>query len=122
MHEKRKYMAENRKNNNGKSMAARIFGNWIVRNLLLTAVIAGVLIAAAMIFLNIYTRHDKELQVPDFYGMTVEEATALAASGHIRVEVADSIYVSGMERGAIYRQVPKARRRCTAILIFPQIL
>lgn len=108
MHENRKYMAENRKNNNGKSMAARIFGNWIVRNLLLTAVIAGVLIAAAMIFLNIYTRHDKELQVPDFYGMTVEEATALAASGHIRVEVADSIYVSGMERGAIYRQVPKA--------------
>ena len=57
-------------------MVKNFFKNWIVKNLLLTIAVVAAVIAAAIIFLNLYTRHDKELSVPDFYGMDFDEASA----------------------------------------------
>ena len=42
------------------------FSNWIVRNLLIAAVLVVVLIVGAMIFLNVVTKHNQEIIVPDF--------------------------------------------------------
>lgn len=89
-------------------MGKNIFKNWIVKNLLSAILAVGLLIAGAIIFLNLYTRHGKELEVPDFYGMSIAEATAGAALNDMTVEVTDSIYVSGLKPGAVYRQIPKA--------------
>ncbi len=49
----------------------KLLGNWIVRNLLLALLIIAVLLTAAMIGLNVGTRHNKEIVVPDLRGMTV---------------------------------------------------
>ena len=54
-----------------KTQKKGFFGNWIVRNLLAAFIIAAALIVGAMIFLNVATKHNQELIVPDFTNMTV---------------------------------------------------
>ena len=84
------------------------FSNWIVRNLLLAFGIVVVLIAGAIIFLNVVTKHNQELAVPDFTNLSVEEAALLAEEAGMRVEVTDSVFVKRMQKGAVYRQNPSA--------------
>ena len=83
------------------------FRNWIVRNLLLAVVIVALLIAGAMLFLNMVTQHGKEIVVPDFSNMTLSEAEYAASQAGMRVEVTDSVFVKRMKRGAVYRQNPE---------------
>ena len=68
------------------------FNHWIIRNLLTAGIIAVSLVVGAIIFLNVVTQHGREITVPDFRGMTLEEAVAAADSAGMRVEVVDSIY------------------------------
>lgn len=82
------------------------FRNWIVRNLLLAFVIVVLLIAGAIVFLNVVTKHNQELIVPDFTNMSVEEASLAAAEAGMRVEVTDSVFVKRMQKGAVFRQNP----------------
>lgn len=85
-----------------------IWNNWIVRNLLIAFAIAAVLLISASVFLRSVTNHNEELEVPDFYGMSVKEARACADDLGIRVEVVDSIYVKRIAKGSVVRQEPKA--------------
>ena len=80
--------------------------NWIVRNLLIAVVIVVALVVGAMIFLNVVTQHNKEIDVPDFSNMSVAEAEYAAEKAGMRVEVTDSVFVKRMKRGAVYRQNP----------------
>lgn len=82
--------------------------NWIVRNLVWAGVFVLVLLIGAMIFLNRFTKHNQEISVPDFANLSVAEATALASEAGMRVEVSDSVFVKRMEKGAVYRQNPRA--------------
>ena len=84
------------------------FGNWIVKNLVAALVIVVVLLAGAMIFLNVVTMHNQELVVPDLTNMSVAEADSIATSEGMRVEVVDSVFVKRMRKGAVYRQNPTA--------------
>lgn len=79
---------------------------WIIRNILWAVVIVVVLIAGAVIFLNVVTQHNRELIVPDFTNMTVAEAEALAADAGMRVEVTDSVYAKRIRKGAVRDQNP----------------
>lgn len=90
-----------------KTQKKGFFGNWIVRNLLTAFVIAAVLIVGAMVFLNIVTKHNQELVVPDFTNMTVAEAEAAASQVGMRVEVTDSVFVKRMKKGAVRSQNPE---------------
>lgn len=94
-------MAEKKKEKKG------FFGHWLVRNLMAMAILGVVLIVGAMVFLNIATQHNRELQVPDFRGMTLEQAVAAAEGAGIRVEVADSVY-SQRNRGKVKSHTPAA--------------
>ena len=82
--------------------------SWIVSNLVKAAVLVVVLLAGAMIFLNVVTKHNQEITVPDFSNLSVAEASALASQSGMRVEVTDSVFVKRMKKGAVYRQNPKA--------------
>ena len=84
------------------------FSNWIVKNLLLAALILAVLIVGAGFLLKVMTRHNEEIRVPDFSNMTVSEARTAALAHNVRVEVTDSVYLKRMARGTVYRQVPEA--------------
>lgn len=83
-----------------------IFSNWIVKNLLIAVAVAAVFLVGAMIFLNVATMHNKEISVPDFSNLTIEEAEYEAAAAGMRVDVTDSVFVKRMKRGAVYRQNP----------------
>ena len=94
------------KKENKKETQAK--GNWIVRNLVRALVLFVILIVGAMIFLNVFTKHNQEITVPDFSNLTLEEAADLASQVGMRVEVSDSVFVKRMRKGAVYRQNPKA--------------
>ena len=84
-----------------KTQKKGFFSNWIVRNLLTAFVIAAVLIVGAMIFLNVATKHNQELIVPDFTNMTVAEAEMAAAQAGMRVEVTDSVFAKRMKKASL---------------------
>ena len=85
---------------------ARVLKHWIVRNLLIALGVVVVLIVGSMIFLNLFTKHNQELSVPDLANMTVEEAHLVASEAGMRIDVTDSAFVKRMKRGAVYRQNP----------------
>lgn len=89
-----------------KTQKKGFFSNWIVRNLLLAFVVVVVLIAGAVVFLNVVTKHNQELLVPDLSNMSVAEAEATAGLAEMRIDVTDSVFVKRMKRGAVYRQNP----------------
>lgn len=80
----------------------------IKRNLIWGLIFVIALILAINIFLNRFTRHNQEIIVPDFYAMSLEDATQLALQGPFRLEVIDSVFVKRLEKGAIFSQNPAA--------------
>ena len=89
-----------------KKFLQKPFKYSLTKNILL---IIGILVVGYVIinlFLRIITRHNQELTVPDMTGMNLAEASAVAAEADLRLEVTDSVYIRGMERGAIARQNP----------------
>ena len=95
-----------RKEENKEVRKGGFFSHWVVRNLLGALAVVVVLIAGAIIFLNIVTKHNQELIVPDLSNLTVEEASAVAEQAQMRIDVTDSVFVRRMKRGAVYRQNP----------------
>lgn len=90
-----------------KKIFKKPFKYSLTKNILL---IIGILVVGYVIinlFLRIITRHNQELTVPDMTGMNLAEAAAVAAEADLRLEVTDSVYIRGMERGAIARQNPE---------------
>jgi beta-lactam-binding protein with PASTA domain len=82
--------------------------NWIVRNILLAVGIMAAIIIITFGSLNIITRHNRELTVPDFTNMSLEDAMNLAEKRDVRLEVTDSVFVKRLGRGFIYSQNPVA--------------
>lgn len=84
------------------------FSNWIVKNLIGAAALIVILCVAASLFLAIYTHHGEQMSVPDMVSLSQEDARSAAALAGMTTEVADSIYVRKMPRGAVVRQDPAA--------------
>lgn len=91
-----------------KTVKKEFKGKWIVINLALAAGVVVALVVSAMIFLNIVTKHNQELIVPDFSNMTLAEADSVATMAGMRIDVTDSVFVKRMQRGSVYRQNPIA--------------
>ncbi|HAM10389.1 MAG: hypothetical protein A2X05_16305 [Bacteroidetes bacterium GWE2_41_25] len=68
-------------------------------------VIGGVIIL--LIWLSFYTRHGQARPVPDFSGLTLEQASALAKKSKVKYQVIDSVYTNIVPRGCIAEQNPK---------------
>ena len=95
-------------NDTNKETTDKAVGNgWIVRNLLLAAVILGVLVFGAYMGLGALTHHGRELEVPDLTNMRADEARRTAEREGLRIEVVDSVYIRRMGRGLVYSQNPK---------------
>lgn len=83
-----------------------IFSNTYVKNIFFMAIILAALIGSALFGLNIYTRHNHSINVPDLKGMQVRDAEALISSSQLRYEVVDSIYQKDGTPGSILEQIP----------------
>lgn len=72
-------------------------------------VIAMVLVL--QLLLALFTRHNKELTVPDFTALDMRTVHKVANNLHLRVEVADSVYVKHLPLGVVFSQNPPAGSR-----------
>lgn len=93
---------------NTKQSTKSIFGNSIIKNLLMIILTAVALLIVTLFFLNVYTRHNANVKVPNLAGLQVEEANAILKSRGLHIEVIDSIYQKDAIPGAIIEQVPEA--------------
>ena len=89
-------------------MSGKIKLNWIARNLIAAAALLLVLFLVVKFGLDIVTRHNRTVEVPDFTNLTVEEAETVASRGHVGVKVMDSVFIYRLGAGVVYRQNPQA--------------
>jgi beta-lactam-binding protein with PASTA domain len=57
--------------------------------------------------MNFYTRHGQARPVPDFYGLTKDQADILAKKNKLKYNIIDSVYTTVVPRGTIAEQNPK---------------
>jgi len=80
----------------------------LLRNLILASLILFFGTLFVMQVLKIATRHSHNLSVPDFAGLTLDEAVTAANNRNLRVEVFDSVFLSDFERGTVVEQHPRS--------------
>lgn len=100
-------MQEKAKKGKGK-MQGKWYWNWFTKHLYMAIAAVAIVVYALFSMLDIITRHNKELEVPSFGGMTIEQAQAVADANHMRLEITDSVHIVKMAPGAIYKQNPVA--------------
>lgn len=86
----------------------RLWNNYVVRNIVLAVGFIVILALVASLLLNVFTRHNKYKNVPDFVGVNLEEAAELAKTDKLRIEINDSLYVPTYAPGVILEQKPEA--------------
>lgn len=80
---------------------------WL-RNIILASLILLFGTVLIMQMLKMVTRHNQNLSVPDFTGLTLHEAEASAVTRNLRLEVFDSVFLADFERGTVVEQHPRA--------------
>ena len=93
------------------SITQGFFSNWIVKNLIWAVVFVVAVLVISNVLLSVGTQHNKEITVPDFTNMTYDEARYSAQRVGLQVEIADSVYVRRMKKGAVFAQFPKGGSR-----------
>lgn len=91
-----------------RKLVTRINENAIARNVVLAFCALIVFVFVVGFLLNFFTRHNSHKEVPDFAGMTIEEATDAASHSSLRVEINDSLYIPAYNGGIILDQSPAA--------------
>jgi beta-lactam-binding protein with PASTA domain len=84
-----------------------IFSKVFIKNLGLAMAIVVGAVMLVLIWMNFYTRHGQARPVPDFYGLPLEKAEALARKNKLRYQIIDSVYTNLVPRGSIAEQSPK---------------
>lgn len=87
------------------------FRDSITKNVISIIVIGAVILFATLVLLNIYTRHNKSVDVPQVKGLQLKEAKVLLKSQGLNFVVVDSLYDKDAIPGAIIEQVPSANNR-----------
>lgn len=77
-------------------------------NVYIAIVVFFVLSFSVIQWLDTYTRHGQEIDLPNLKGMTVDEATDVLADKGLVCEVVDSVYSATVAPGHISEQVPEA--------------
>lgn len=77
-----------------------------LRNLLLAVCFFIIFIALTQLILNWSTRHGQAYSVPDFNGLTLDEAKAAARDASLKLEINDSLYLPARTGGIILEQNP----------------
>ena len=94
-----------------KATTRKRLGNSIIKNVLLIIASGIVFLVLTLLLLNIYTRFNKSVDVPQVKGLQLKEATVLLKSKGLKFVVVDSIYDKNSVPGAIIEQVPSANSR-----------
>lgn len=91
-----------------RKLVSYIRGHIVLRNLVLAFFMLIIGTAIIMQILKWYTRHNHNLSVPDFSGLSLDEAVKVAQGRDLRLEVFDSVFLADFERGTVVEQHPRA--------------
>ncbi|MBR4064102.1 MAG: PASTA domain-containing protein [Tidjanibacter sp.] len=81
----------------------------VIRHLILAVSLLVIGLFLVQVLLGIFTRHGRYREVPEMVGLSLDEATELAArNGGLRIEVSDSLFVPIYDGGVVLEQNPKA--------------
>ena len=83
-----------------------IISKLFLKNLLRVLGIFLGIILLIFTWLRFYTRHNQGVPVPDYFGMTVEQAAKVSSDKKLRFAVVDSVYVNSAKKGTILDQNP----------------
>ncbi|MCI2082593.1 MAG: PASTA domain-containing protein [Bacteroidales bacterium] len=86
-------------------------GPSILRNIIWGIIVVLAIVLVANGILGLVTRHNREITVPSFAGMAMEQAVIMADSAKVRLDITDSVYMPNIPRGAVYSQNPPAGSR-----------
>lgn len=64
------------------------------------------IIALTLIWMNLFTRHGQEVEIPDIQGLSVSQAEELLDKADLEYEIIDSIYTADAAPGAVLDVVP----------------
>lgn len=78
-------------------------GHSIIALLIVALIIKGI-----SVYLNVYTRHEKNFPTPDFEGLNKTEVAMIAEEHKLRYEISDSVFDPGYRRGTVISQTPPA--------------
>ena len=90
------------------------WNNLIIRTVLLILITGGILLLVTLFWLDIYTRHNKAIIVPDVHALSVNEAAEILTRQNLRYDVVDSVYTDLVQPGAIVEQIPLANSKVKA--------
>lgn len=89
------------------SLKKFIFSKLFLKHLAFAIAIAVGALLLLLLWLNIYTRHGQARPVPDFIGLSMDEAEALAKKSKLNYQVIDSLFTSLVPRGCVAEQNPE---------------
>jgi len=89
------------------SLKKFIFSKLFLKHLAFAIAIAIGALLLLLLWLNIYTRHGQARPVPDFIGLSMDEAVALAKKSKLNYQVIDSLFTSLVPRGCVAEQNPE---------------
>lgn len=87
---------------------AKLIKNPFVANLTVAAIVTCAVIWGVLHWLDVYTRHNEAVIVPDVKGMKLEEAEAFFRNNGLRYNVIDSVFSKDVAPGSIVELVPGA--------------
>ena len=104
-------MAHRKEVNTPKKPLPRIIKIFLSKKIWVNVVfIAAFLIVcflAVSIWMKMYSKHGQKIELNDFQGMNMEDATQLAGENDFQIVVTDSVHIIGKEGGEILNQNPK---------------
>jgi beta-lactam-binding protein with PASTA domain len=72
----------------------------------IAALILITLLTVVFLSLRISTKHGEAFSIPDFTGLTIEQAKDLASDKELKIEIIDSVFVGPGRRGTVIDQNP----------------
>jgi len=78
------------------------------KNALFAVLITFVLIIGVQISLYFYTGHGKNIKVPDFTGMSLQQVDRICSENHLLWIIQDSTFIAESPKGSVLDQYPKA--------------
>lgn len=89
----------------------KVFSNIYFINILLMIVVSLLILGGILLYLNIYTRHNQSINVPELIGLNETEASNILKSSDFKYEVIDSVYHKEGIPGTILDQSPRANSK-----------
>lgn len=84
----------------------KLFNNIWIKNLLLAIAVFLLLVFGVLKWLEVYTKHGSQIEIPDVRGMKIEEAAPFFTQKGLNYEVIDSTFVKNKQPGSILETIP----------------